>query len=474
MTDNEFPVSDLEVFRLLADGAAADELASEIEDGFSADRARLFLDSAERFEDLADLVYYVEPGSGWYRAAAQPDELGTLNRRLLTRALEVRHNDPDDLYQVTRSEGWTRLAQRHGWLDVAETTSVTLPGGTATWASRGAGLPSAVEYSGAQPGWLEDLLGAECAAALSDGAGALSPDETRTGDLLSRYALGLWLERWHPGGTVSHAFPEGLLRLELGTVAWRAAEALGSTAEARRWLADGGDEIVALAGLLHTWSGWPRALAAAVLDDAALAYVDLFPDASDAARVRGIVDGLGEAGSDVIAPRPPARRALALVAGVTLAYGDQAEEFAVDPAQVPARSVSAAARNALVEIVEGASGTQIRVSVAQGQQPVPALAATLVVDGDSHVIALPLSAGGYEGVFDGADEPHSVDVHVHEPGRSGPFRGADAIEETLRYIDAVLAARRAVYEDLDDDGEGLRGLPSVPFLAEIAGWRDDL
>lgn len=475
MTTNDFSADDLEILRLLAEGAEAETMLSEVEDGFSAERARLFLDDEERFAELAQIVGSVAPGSGWFLAAVAPGERGELNRQLLLRALELRGEDSDELHHVTREGGTTVVTRERAMPDPAEAVTVLLPGGSVRWTSREAEVPSRIEYTGA-PAWVTDVLGEEAVEEIADGAEELFLEETPASALLSRYALGRWLHRWHPGGSHRRPFAEGMLRVELGALAWRAAGLWGSTAEAAGWLDGAGREIVRLTREVRDWTGWRRSLADAVIDDARQAYLDLFPDASDADEIRRLGPAARRVGADLsefwARLAPLERDDLALVASA-ISIGDQAVEFTVDPAAVPPRSVSSAAANALVEVAEGERGTEVRVLVALGDQPVPALAATLILDADRHTVELPRQEDGYLGAVDVLIAPHRLEIYVHEPGYTGPLRSPDAVRATRHGIDAVLTARQAVYDAITGDGHELRGLSSVPFLAEIAGWRDD-
>ncbi|HMR47844.1 MAG TPA: hypothetical protein PKE40_01115 [Arachnia sp.] len=374
---------------------------------------------------------------------------------------------------VVRNADVTTVLRRPERVDVAEAVTLGLADGGVSWTSREAEVPSRVEYAGA-PTWVAEVLGEDVVEEIAAGADELFLDETPASALLSRYALGLWLHRWHPGGSYRQPFAEGWLRVELGVLAWRAAGLLGSTAAASGWLDGAGREIVGLTREIHDWTGWRRSLADAVIDDACQAYLELFPDASDADEVRRLGQVAQRVGADLsefwarLAPLGEDDLALA-ASGISV--GDQAVEFTVDPAVVPPRSVASGSTNALVEVAEGERGTEVRVLVALGDQPVPGLVATLVVDGSRHTVELPLLEDGYLGALAVLIAPQRLEVYVHAPGHTGPLRSPDAVRATRDYIDAVLTARQAVYDAITGDGHELRGLSSVPFLAEIAGWR---
>lgn len=432
--------------------------------------------TASDLEILRLLAASPAPGGDWLLAAGQPGEVGRANRRVLLRAMRAYHQGPYNRYWITRIGDTTRLARTQGALDLAESTTVDLPGGAASWASRDNDGPSGVEYVGAAPTWLRELLGGAVVERLSRGTEEFFADETLAAELLGRYALGLWLHRWHPSGPRRQPFAEGALRVELGVLAWRASDLLGSTSAATEWLRGTADEIVALALRVHSWTGWRRALADGVLQDACQAYLALFPSTPEADEIRRLAEAIRDTAD--LAPfwatlAPLTRDDLALVAS-TISLGDQAVEFAVDAAAVPPRSVSASRMNAVVEVADGERATEIRILVSPGDQPVAGLAATLIVDGERHTIELPRWEGGYVGVLEMFSEPGRIEIHVHELGYAGPLRSPVAVQTTREYIDAVLSARQATYDAISGEGEEIRGLSSVPFVAEILGWRDEL
>ncbi len=476
MTADDFSSADLQLLSLLAGADAGDRLVNEILEGFSADRAALLLDSAEHFAQLAELITSITPGRGWYRTAARSDETGRLNRRLLLRAELVRTR-PAETHHVVREDQHTTLTSLSGRVDDVSSATVALPGGQVTWDCADPTEITSLAFDRAVPQWLTEVLGSEAADAVVSGAAAVEVREQAGGAMLARYALADWLHRRHPGtGDPRRRFPEAIHRIETGTLAWQAETLLGSTLQAADWLAGAGTHIVALHGRIQAWTGWRRTLADRVVEVACDAFLDAWPAATDAGDVRRLRNALvhADAEAGVLDYAGIADRELALVAGHS-SGGDivRSGGLTVDPLLVPPRSVHAVALNARWELVEG-DELELVVRAASGDSPVPMIEATAVLDGAITAFELPHGHEGYRGAMQLAVEPETIEVHVHGLGIAGPFRDPASVEETRRQIEAVLSARRDVFDGLLNDDGSLRFMPSGPFLAELICWRPEL
>ncbi len=476
MADDEFLLSDLDVLSLLQDAAAADDIVTEIREGFTAERALLFLESTTGFEDLADLVRYVAPGPGWRKVASRPDETGRLNRELLAWADLVRAH-PLDTHLVEWDADRTRAYGRAS-SDPVAAASIELPGGTATWDCATFDTVSSVDFVGPSPVWLPDVIGPGAAAALDRGAESLEVGYGRDTEPLSRYALGAWLHRWHPGtGVPDQPFAADLLRIEVGTLAWQLEEILGSAGPAAVWLDGQGSQILALGSRIRAWTGWRRNLADGVLKDACAAYVDVWPDGPDAAGVRQLGESLARVDAEAELLDCDALSEL----GLALVAGDRSDDEVirrglgtVDPVQVPPRSIHADAPNVVWKIVRRDDEVELDIMVAAGEQPVPSLDATVLVDRARHVVDLVADGRGYRATITLDEDPDEVTVHVHAPGFPGPFRTSDEVEASRRLIGAVLTARRTIFDSIATDDGSLRGASDAPFLAELVCWRSEL
>lgn len=481
MDSYEFSDSDLELVRLLRESAAADELVSEVRGGFSPERAALFLESPEKFAELADLVSNLAPGAGWFLASATRSERGRLNLRLLDRVLRLRPTPDDHRFRIERRNGTTRLTVKTSPDEPASGAEIRLPAGRAIWSSTDLDAPPEIEFSGQTPVWLADLIGEASAEAVASGADAVDVDEGPEISVLSRYALGLWLHRWHPGGTSEQASPfdESLLRVELGALASQAAPSSGASDQAAEWLNGTGLHILALADRIQSWTGWRRVLADSVLTAASRAYAAAFPRAPETEMIRALSQALerGDAEAAELADEfaefatqdlPEPKQAMlagqpgqSRVSGVTT----------VDPLLVPPRSVSALAPNVIWELVDQDGVTGLQVTVAPGDTPVSCLEATVMFDDQSQTIRLPHEAAGYRGILETPAEPPDTEVYVHDVGVPGPFRGPEAVQATRAWIEALLEARRDVLGSVEvDDGLALVD-PERPFLAELVDWR---
>lgn len=477
MTADEFTDSEFQLLTLLRNAAPADALVTEMLDGFSAERAALFLESPEHFASLADLMPFIAPGRGWYRAAAEPGETGRLNRKLLRRAERLRP-ETSETHVVTRRGAHTQIAARRRPQDAAAYAVVDLPGGEARWDCAELAEVAAVDFDGTPPGWLVGLIGADAAAAVAAGADVVEVDEGEDAGGLARYAFACWLFRRHPGtGDPWRPFAEDVLRIELGTLAWQAAPMLGSTRSAAEWLDGAGLAVLALHARIQSWTGWRRAAADDVVREACEAYLGTWPSAPDAGGVRTLRGALAteDAVVALFEPDSPASLGLALVAGHDSDGGEVVlgGEATVDPDLVPPRSVFAQTPNVRWEVLEG-DDVMLTVAVAAGDAPVAALAATVIVDGSTHVLDLPREGRRYRAVLALAVAPWDVRVHVHERGAAGPFRDPEGVTVALDAVDVVLSARRTVYDLLASDDGLPRFSPDAPFLAELMCWRPEL
>lgn len=484
MQSDDISPDDLSLLLLLKGSADAERLAGEVEGGFDADRARQFLESDEQWALLQGFVTHVAPGVGWYLAAASSDERGRHNRDLLNRALSVRGADDDAEeahYAVHRDGGLIEL--RPSWLDAHDDVpdvlaTLKLPDGWATWDPGRLASPPAIRTATADAPWLPGLLTEQATADLRAGARTVETDPWEEPSPLGRYALGLWLQRWHPGARDRRfPFDEGLLRLELGTEAWLQETTLGSTAEASRLLQGTATHVVAAHHRIQAWSGWRRVLADDLLRHACDAFVSTQAHDDQLPIVRAVRQSLlaedaqvEEAFPEDWLPAQPEPE-LATVAGEAAAGGGRAT---VDPLLVPARSVAPDMPNVSWLVEVGDERISIHVTVAAGNSPVESLRATVVADGQQVVVELPREGAEYRGQGTLPFLPEEVAVQVHGGEAPVSFRDQRSIRRTCAWIDAVTRSRRDTYEIVPALGEELLLDAARPYLAELAAWRPGL
>lgn len=256
------------------EGAATLE---EIEQGFTEPRAREILDDPALLSHLRQLAARVELGYGWTMQALGDDAPASTELYLI--ALDERPDHTQALITIRRDGDTTTLCpDGFDALEPELLARVDLPDGWAAWhPAEPTWLPVVSWHGPSVPDWVPDLLGEGILDDL-----AANRDESVCEMLfhephpLARYALGQWLRR--------HAqprLPDSLLRLELGTLAVEHADLLDGS-PARDLLADAGDVLVNLLGIVATWEGPRRALAEAELRRAAAAILTLTPDIPEA------------------------------------------------------------------------------------------------------------------------------------------------------------------------------------------------
>lgn len=456
-------------------------------DGFGEAVARGILDSPERLDYLRTLAIGVMPGPGWIRAATERTDAGGLNLELLHAAMAARGEalPRAELSLIAEGDGGTispSWAADHPDDLLAE---VSLAGGRAIFAADDLRLPAAVRFTSVVPPWVTQLLGEHVVATLAAGEPIpelLLGDEAHP---VARYALGLWLYRWHPGtGEPERPFDDALLRVELGTLARQQAENFGVAEPGRNWLRDGGAAILRLAHRSESWSGWRRRIADQLLLDASRAYMDSLPEETDTPRIRRLHDSLALQDYEVraalvaeLAPEgfavQPAREP-ALTAGASGQTQVGAGFLGFDPRRVPPRSVSSAQRPVSWRAVEGDDAVEVQVIVAAGEAPVDSLNATVICDEQHHELSLPLRDGAYRGALVAEEPPYQVEIELHHPDFPGPHRPAAAQRITRQAIQDFVTARRRLFHDSGLPGIAIEELPERPFLAELVAWNPEL
>lgn len=461
MHDDDLTDADLRLVELLSSAPVHDVILDGIVGGFGVEQASEVLARPDWLAYLRTVVAEVAPGRGWLAAATEDGEVGRLNRELLHQAMDVRAPfEAAPRLRVRRDATLTRVTPPWPQPTSADQTStLRLTGGHATWSIDNLELPPALRFPPqAQPGWVEDLYDQGTAAAIEQGSDSVRvPPLTGEPHPLGRLALGAWLLRWHPGtADPAHPFDEELLRAELGTIAWRHADLLGSTQPARDWLDGTGEALTELARRAGSWSGWRRRLADEVLREARAAQREFAPVASP-----------------IRLPMRPSRRVLdgglALVAG-DVSDGSRVGHFAVDPRLVPPRSVEWSESAGLWEITDEGAGPQLHLLVGAGDRPVPGLDVTLELDGEVFRLRLDHGEDGYELSRALRFVPVEVHADVGHPDFPGPVRTAAEVAATHSTVSWIVDERRELFREIDGVGSDAPDLLARPFVAELTAW----
>lgn len=488
MHDEDPPTPHDPLLSQLAGAPLYEDILDGFTDGFGEAVARGILDSPERLEYLRTIAIGVMPGAGWIRGATERTDAGGLNLELLHVAMAARGEalPRAELSLVADADGGSispSWVADHPDDLLAE---VSLAGGRAIFAADDLRLPAAVRLTSTDPPqWVTQLLGEHVVATLAAGEPIpelLLDDEAHP---VARYALGLWLYRWHPGtGEPERPFDDALLRVELGTLARQQAENFDLAEPGRNWLRDGGAAILKLAHRSESWSGWRRRIADQLLFDASGAYVDSLPEETDTPQIRRLHDSLALQDREArvalaveLAPEgfavQPAREP-ALTAGTSGQAQVGAGFLGFDPRRVPPRSVSSAQQPVSWRAVEGDEAVEVQVIVAAGEAPVDSLNATVICDGQHHELSLPLRAGAYRATLVAEEPPYHVEIELHHPDFPGPHRPAAEQRITRWAIQDFVTARRGLFHEPGLPGVAVEELPERPFLAELVAWDPEL
>lgn len=484
MHDEDTPTPEDDLLSLLSSAPLHDDVLDGFVDGFGEEAAREILNSEDKLDYLREIALGVAPGAGWTEAATTTDEAGRLNLELLCIALEARVRAYPAATLTIESSGGKRSVTPSPIADVPDdlVAPVQLSDGLVRFAVEDLGLPPAISFSSAKlPAWASDLLGEYATETLTE-TGAVSELLLEgEADLAARYALGLWLYRWHPGtGDPAHPFDEALSRLELGALAWQLAEDFGTADQARQWLDGAGPAILRLAQRSLTWLGWRRLLADRVLMEASSAYVSALPDASDAGEVQRLHQILtnqdlqarqlfdGSLTPEDFAVHQPREAALVAGEGVAVQIDGGASNY--DPQRVPPRSVMAGGAVSW-QVIRNGENLELQVLVQAGENPVEELLATVICDDEpEQQLRLKYQSGAYSGAAEIPWPPEHIELHIHHASYPGEFRTESERAATLQAIEAFVYSRREIFGDAATRSSPVEGLLERPFLCELAAW----